>query len=159
MKLCLYLYCWTHATHARPSWPSVDADKSIAKRKEQEKPKGFTVWVGGFPDNCVDDHKLFHREMERVGALARRTLQTPRALPDTAAPLSPRRRGRGGVQAVRAAVRMGALRGAGPEDPGKVLSVTVRVKPAQFWARWVYRTFDWAVTSTAESHAQPTQWK
>ena len=50
---------------------SVDA-KSIAKKKEQEKPKGFTVWVGGFPDNCVDDHKLFHREMERVGALARR---------------------------------------------------------------------------------------
>ena len=104
---------------------SVDA-KSIAKKKEQEKPKGFTVWVGGFPDNCVDDHKLFHREMERVGALARRTLQTPRALPDTAAPLSPRRRVRVGVQAVRAAVRMGALRGAGPEDPGKVLSVTVR---------------------------------
>ena len=52
---------------------SVDA-KSIAKKKEQEKPKGFTVWVGGFPDNCVDDHKLFSSEMERVGALARRAL-------------------------------------------------------------------------------------
>ena len=43
---------------------SLDA-KSIAKKKEQEKPKGFTVWVGGFPDNCVDDHKLFHKEMEK----------------------------------------------------------------------------------------------
>ena len=45
-----------------------------------------------------------------------------------------------GVQAVRAAVRMGALRGAGPEDPGKVLSVTVRVKPAQFKS-WAFVTF------------------
>ena len=43
---------------------SLDA-KSIAKKKEQEKPKGFTVWVGGFPDNCVDDHKLFQAEMEK----------------------------------------------------------------------------------------------
>ena len=39
--------------------------RTIAKKKEQEKPKGFTVWVGGFPDNCVDDHKLFHKEMEK----------------------------------------------------------------------------------------------
>ena len=89
-----------------------------------------------------------------MGALARRTLQTPRALPDTAAPLSPRRRVRVGVQAVRAAVRMGALKGGGPGDPGKVLSVTVRVKPAQFKS-WAFVTF--AEDKTAKAVIEPNE--